>query len=391
MPFFAHEDFISDYTKAARLVFDGSLFPGSYFGFNNLLLYGIFLKFFSLVYPAIANALPTDGQMTPLYEAIYASPQILRTLFILKTPFLLFDLLCGLLFLRFFPDLKQKIRVFAFWWLNPLTIFIFYLQGRGNYLWFLFLFLISVWFWKQKKFLWSFLALGGAISLRIYPLFFLPVYFFLLNRPWIKKIKFVLVALLPLIADMSIMKLWAEKSFISAGRFPSFPSTLATAVLNLGSPVHQASLLLALMVLFYLYLMGAEKLRRSWRALADLSFLSLLPMLALGYFHQQTYIWVAFFFAFLVMRHRHYLYLYLLFLLGWVLIVLDYGQGLTFGLLTPLNPEVFAHHGVSFNTLLAYYFPGYHLTLIGRSLALGIFAYLAYRLVRQLKPAGSLR
>lgn len=382
MPFLTHDDLLVIYCKAFGLVFQKRLYPGPLFGTFWISLHGLFIKLFSWFFPKISGVLITDYAMNPIYDLTYNSPWILRTLFLLKVPFLIFDVLSGLLILRFFQNEKEKLLAFGFWMFNPITIFTFYIHGRGSYAFLLFLIILSFYFWKKEKIFASFLSLGLAASFRPYLLFFLPVFVLCLKKKLTEKIKYLVIGILPLFGDIILTKLLADKSFTPPMGLPSPSAVLMTANLDLGSPTHQASLLVAVLLFFYLWLGFKNKLKRDWQTLVNLSCLSYIPLISLGYFNTQTYSWLALFFIFLVNKGSKYLYLYFLIIISWLMMVLDYGQHFTFGLLSPLNTFVFSHHSVSFNTLLLLLFPQYNLTHLGRSLSLGTLLFLAYSLLK---------
>ncbi len=129
-------------------------------------------------------------------------------IFYLKIPYLLLDLALGWLIYRFY----QSKQLLSFWLFNPISLYVIYFQGNFDIMP-VFLTFLSFLLAKNNRPVLSYLILGLAISLKIYPILFLP-YLVLQNHP--KKIldiipvfisgAFPLLTVLPFLSDPSFLQ-----------------------------------------------------------------------------------------------------------------------------------------------------------------------------------------
>ena len=160
--------------------------PLTYFTFGS---YFSFIKEVSL--PDLSNWLNDWGNFKNSY------PNLSFFLLSLKFPYLIADYLIALILLK----LYRRPEIFSLWLLNPISIYLIYILGNFDVIPVL-LTLSSYYFLTKNKNILSFFLLGIAISLKLYPLIFLP--FFLFYNPInIKKIILnTLVTLFPLLTTL---------------------------------------------------------------------------------------------------------------------------------------------------------------------------------------------
>jgi hypothetical protein len=123
-------------------------------------------------------------------------PQVFRTLFLLKLPYLFFDLGCAFLLYKLGSDRLSSRRIFAFWWLNPLVIFAVYIFSRHEVI-ALFLIILSLCWIKQGRSNLGILSLGLAIAIRYYAILLLPFYILSIYPSWRKRILGFVIGLTP--------------------------------------------------------------------------------------------------------------------------------------------------------------------------------------------------
>jgi hypothetical protein len=205
MPIAAHSDLIHSYWGAHLIAYHEKL-PG----FQSLLRYGHagYLWLITALLPPGASFWPhiTDAvQSNPFSDQAFVSQnwfefishvQIFRILFLLKLPYLIFDLGCVITLSHIDPDRLKSKRSFLFWWLNPILIFAVYVFGRHEVI-ALFFIILSLFWIKRNRENWGFLALGVAIALRYYALLLLPFYTFSLGRTWRKRFWNIFISLTP--------------------------------------------------------------------------------------------------------------------------------------------------------------------------------------------------
>lgn len=123
-------------------------------------------------------------------------PQMFRTLFLLKLPYLFFDLGCAFLLYKFGSDRLRSRRIFLFWWLNPLVIFAVYIFSRHEVI-ALFLIILSLYWIKKDKLNIGILALGLAIAIRYYAILLLPFFVLSIFPSWKKRLLGLAIGLAP--------------------------------------------------------------------------------------------------------------------------------------------------------------------------------------------------
>lgn len=136
-------------------------------------------------------------------------PNIIFYMFLLKIPYLILDIGMGILLFKTFKNSK----IFYFWLFNPISIYLIYILGNFDILP-SFLTVLSFYFLKKEKLFYSYLSIGIAIALKVYPLIFLPFIFFYQPKDFLKHLKYVWFSLLPII--ITILPFITQPSFTEA-------------------------------------------------------------------------------------------------------------------------------------------------------------------------------
>lgn len=217
MPFAAHSDLMHTYWGAHLIVYRRQL----RLGLQALLrlFHAAYLGLISSLLPS-ANSLwirdADDPFLNPFLSPSVVStqgwfdfvshPQIYRTLFLLKLPYLFFDFACLFLVYRLGSDRAESRRMAAFWWLNPILIFAVYVFGRHEVI-ALFFILLSIYLAKGGRWRGGLLALGVAIAVRYYVALLLPFYVLSMQSAWKDRVRGFIVGLTPWIVVNLL--LWA--------------------------------------------------------------------------------------------------------------------------------------------------------------------------------------
>lgn len=101
---------------------------------------------------------------------------VFRYLFILKFPYLVFDIIIAFLLMGLFSERKGKERVFTFWLFNPFSIILIYIFSNVDIIPVVFT-LLSVLLLRKKRNILAALCLGVGAGFKAYPLIFLPIIF----------------------------------------------------------------------------------------------------------------------------------------------------------------------------------------------------------------------
>ncbi len=374
IPFLTHGDLLRTYSKAIVFALQGRIY-NSNFGFFWLSLHALPVKIFSLFTPALKEGLIIKYNMDPFRDSLFYSHLGSRILFIFKFPFLIFELLSGILAIRLLDKEREKIKFWIFWMLNPIMIFTLYIHGRNEAAPIFFL-ALSFLLMKKKKLALSFLSLGMAMTLRLYAIFFLPVYFLKISKKLGKKIIYLGLALTPLLADLAIMRLFKDNSFFSVDKIHSIPEVFFTANLELGM-TQKASILIAILVGFYLWLVVINNQAvEKWQTFFNLSFLSILPWFSLGFIHPQYFAWLSLFFGIFIARNKKMVFPYLVYCFSWLLIIIDFGRSFTWSLFKPIDVFIFGNISTTPETVWYRMFPDFSLNYLARSIMLGSFLFI---------------
>jgi len=125
---------------------------------------------------------------------------------VLKLPYLIFDLLIGFFLYKIYKNKK----LLYLWFFNPVSIYLIYVLGNFDVVP-AFLTILAFYFIKNNKQLLSYLTIGLAIALKMYPIMFLPFLFFYDTKNIFKNIKYAIFSLVPLI--ISIIPFIHQQSF----------------------------------------------------------------------------------------------------------------------------------------------------------------------------------
>lgn len=271
---------------------------------------------------------------------VLGNVQFFLHLILLKTPFLIFDIALGFLFIRLFDSEKKKILAFILWIFNPISLYAIYMVGQFDvipaFFTILALYLVVKNPEKLKSNLYlSALALGVGAAFKIYPLFLLPAVASLTDS-WRKRIGIIALGILPYI--LIILPFLPSKGFrataLVAGQtlkslYPQIPVSGGESIM----------LFLALMVFIYIvFFQISGRLNSLWQRF----FISLLPFFIFTHFHPQWFLWIVpFFILDLVESNFKNVFPQVLILLSFVGMLFFFDTGLTIGLFSPLNPTLY--------------------------------------------------
>jgi hypothetical protein len=219
-----------------------------------------------------------------------SSPQVYRVLFLLKIPYLLFDLGCAYLLYLLGSNNTESKWMFTIWWLNPIVIFAVYAFGRHEVI-ALFFIVLSLYLLKRNKASWGILALGLAISVRYYGLFLLPLFVLSLQATWKTRAWRFLLGLTPwLIVNLLA---WDSTGVTEAQSLVGIPHD--SYLLSMKLPIAAWDNLYIFPFLFCLLLLHRLFNRAyGFRSLQRYSLIALLTLFATSYSGQSPQYWTWF-------------------------------------------------------------------------------------------------
>ncbi len=289
MPFATHSDFIHLEWISACTAAKGE----SVFRMQILLVYfhTAYQRLVSFLLPSIANLCGSFADFnftgTSDWFIFINRPQVFRELFVLKLPYLVFDVACALLLYRLGKSKKQAAFLFKFWWLNPLIVFATYFFARHETIT-LFVILLSIYWFKQNRFERSFIALGAAVALRYYALFLLPFYVLSLDATWKQRLKWFALGLGPWAAVNGMT--WLFFGSPEASRLATYPTEVYVLPMKFSIAAWDNVYIFPLLY-FLLLLHRFYNREYGLRALQRYGLISLLLLFATAYVGQSPHYW----------------------------------------------------------------------------------------------------
>ncbi len=208
-------------------------------------------------------------------------PSLFRDLLAMKLPSLLAEIILVFFLIKSLPQSKRFTAAWV-WLLNPLVIYAIY--GISNFDIFPAAFLaLGIWGWQRHKPL-TYLALGIAASFKLFPLLLLPGVFLLDNRSVLKRLRDLLLAILPLL--ISLLPLHNDLPAVKTLLFSNMTTGTFTAILDLGKG--SIPLTAIALSLLYLYIWST----RHTLNIISFQIIALLAIFSLSHFHPQWIIWV---------------------------------------------------------------------------------------------------
>ncbi len=192
-------------------------------------------------------------------------------MFFLKIPYLILDVGLGILLFKIYKNKK----LFYLWLFNPVSIYLIYILGNFDILP-SFLTVLSFYFLKKDKLFYSYLSIGFAIALKVYPLIFLPFIFFYQPKNIFKHLIFVIFSILPIIITIIpfITQSSFTESFLGSGltqkifefklfSFPVFPIVYFLILFNYFFSKSKYKFEIAFTQIFFIFI-GLVKFHPQW-------------------------------------------------------------------------------------------------------------------------------
>lgn len=205
MPFAATADFLAVYWRSHVIAYDGVLFADY---LVNTVAHYVHAAWLLLASPFLPppDALWTDpwwwadsGALAPQVLAeVYARPDLFRTLFVLKVPYLLADLGAGAALLALLSGSRPRLarRAWVFWMLSPIGIYATYLFARYEAFAVLGV-VLALWCVERDRPWAGALLLGVAVTMRSYPLLLVPLFALVAVTGWRRQLGWAGLALAP--------------------------------------------------------------------------------------------------------------------------------------------------------------------------------------------------
>jgi len=252
----------------------------------------LYMKLFLPLFKHLPEALQTDQYGIiglPEHLKFALDSFSLRNLFLLKLPFLIFDLGFLWVLLKFARDKKEQIIISAFWALNILMLYSVFAFGRYEIMPVLVL-TVSFLLAKNKKMFWSLVFFSFAISLKTYVVILAPIYLVYFSADFRSLIKNLMIIALPFFSINYLTELIFGKNLI-AGIGGSSLMEFANRG-GVGEEFNRISLFIIAYVLIIFFYFQRKRSFDFWQFFRFLS-LALLSYFIFAYFHSHYLVWLS--------------------------------------------------------------------------------------------------
>jgi hypothetical protein len=218
--------------------------------------------------------------------SVLTHPHVWRYLFLMKVPYLVFDVILLLVLQKFFRTKEDRERALAYWWLNPIVIFLPYIWGQFDIIPTCVM-LYGVYRGTLGKPYQAALLFGLAASFKNYPLLLLPFVAIVLGKNLWHMLKIFGAGMLPFI--LTTLPYWGDAFFRKTVLF----SWQSQKMLDFLWPIGGNEGVYPFFIGYFLIVMWALfALRGRVKDLAVAPTMVLLWYYATTNFHQQWFMWV---------------------------------------------------------------------------------------------------
>ena len=383
IPFFFQRDILSTYQRAAETVFAGNIGAD----FQQLITHLIHSGYLFLIKPF----LPAAGQLSSilLNQDTWTSwidfnslDYVYRILTMFKLPYLLFDIASMFLLLRLLYDGEplKKLKVFKYWVLNPLVIFVLYIFARHDIIG-IFVMLIALLLAKNNRKYWAIIILSFGIALRFFPIMILPFMIFYLAKK--KKDYAILfsIGVAGLIAVELFSYLYFGRSVIFSLLNAQHFDYILSAKIDLIIHDRIYLFIVAYFLLFFAWLHAKQK---NFMLFLNYCGMVYLLYVSISYFHPQYLLWSVPFLVFLFVR-KDSLYYYHWAQMAFLMVILIYwGDLATKFLIAPIDIRT-AMYGTGLIPLIGRFYEPAKFVNIFRSVFTAISIWMVYLIYRDNK------
>lgn len=119
---------------------------------------------------------------------------------VLKSHFLIWDILTAIVLAKIIPDKKQKLQIMVLWLFNPVNLFATYMMGQFDIIPAFFI-VASIFFLNKKRLILASFMLGFGIAFKLFPIFLLiPLVIF--GKSWRQRILMIVAGLIPYVVSV---------------------------------------------------------------------------------------------------------------------------------------------------------------------------------------------
>lgn len=306
--------------------------------------------------------------LTP--ENLFQSSEIFKHFFLLKVPYLVFDLLAAFVILKLFLKDRDKKLAFSLWIFNPITLYSAYMIGQFDILPTFFI-ILALYFAGKNKTL-SLISLGVGGALKIFPLLLVPFAAMILEKNFGKRIWLFILGLLPFL--VTIAPFLTSQAFRSVALFSAQSQKILFAAIN----VSGADVIYLFVFFYFFLLLYATKFSKDPKSLWKFFLAVFLVFYSLTNYHPQWFLWITPLFILLIIQNRAYWPQIAILLLSFLGITLLFEPSLSVRLFTPIAPSL--SHAQGLSAVVERFIPPHQISSILRSIFAATSAYLIVKI-----------
>lgn len=381
MPLALHTDLMYVYGRSSFIAYKDVIYRGSQVLIHYI--HAFFLFIFKPLMPyfiEVFNYQPGQVISWRLFNSFVTHPNVFRTLFLFKVPYLIFDLGCAFLLLWILKGHRKGLLAFKFWMINPVVIFATYIFGRFDIM-AIFFILLSLYYARKNFFRRSLFWLGIGAVARMYPLIMLPFFVIILGRNIWQRLKLAFWGLLPLGVMTLVARLFQQTGELE--KLANLPHTNFFLALqfSLGFLYDRIYVFVVIYVCLFLYTYfnTDHSFSNLWKNILVL----LLAFFATSFFHPHYFMWLMPFMALAVVEDRRFAGLFAIQAIFLVIYTFQWKKWLAGYLFMPVDAFYFANLRSPFQIINQYY-PADKFIAIGRSVFTGISLWMGYLILKQI-------
>jgi len=262
-------------------------------------------------------------------------------LFLLKLPYLFFDLGVAFLLVKILgPDQRRKI-VFKLWLFNPLSFYTSFIVSQFDIIPVFFVVLALFLALKEKKHL-SLISLSIGGGFKLFPLWLVPLFALILGKDFRERIKLLFCGIFPYL--LTILPFVSSPAFRQTVLF----SNQSQKMLFMGLPVSGAEVLYVFVVVLFLIWFRVYYKRVEKEKIWVFILLTFLLFFSVTHYHPQWFLWITpFLILELVYSRFEHLFLVLVLFGCWLGITLFFEPSLSYGAFSPIWPQLATVQGFS--------------------------------------------
>ena len=336
LPFFFQRDILSTYQRAAETVFAGNIGAD----FQQFLTHIIHSGYLFIIKPFLPaadqlQAILLNQDSWTSWIDFNSMDYVYRVLSMFKLPYLLLDIACMFLIIRFLFDgePEKRLKVFKYWVLNPLVIFVLYIFARHDIMG-IFVTLVALLLAKNNKKYWSIIILAAGIALRFFPVMILPFLIVFLAKKKKDYIIFFSIGIAGLLAVEAFSYIYFGRSVIFSLLNTQHFDYILSARLDL--VIHDRIYLFIVGYGLLLFAFIHQKIK-SFASFLNYCGMVYLLYVSISYFHPQYLLWAVPFLVLLFVR-KNPIYYYHWAQMAFLMIILIYwGDLVTKFLMAPID------------------------------------------------------